>query len=347
MSDGSITLSVSPAQIRAEMANEPKMRARDLAAKLGVAEAQLVAARVGNGATRISPHPDAIIPHVMKMGDVMALTRNESCVIERIGTYMDYHSGTRAQMVLGADIDMRFFGQYWTSAFAVAEGDKRSIQIFDAAGDAVHKVHLRPESDVAAFDAMIADLRLPEQIDTLDVEPRQPTEAAKSEPSRLADLREDWSNMTDTHQFLTMVSRNKMNRLGAYRTIGAPEAIALSTDAITEFLHAAAQAEVPVMIFVGNAACIEIHSGTIHKIVPMGPWINVMDPKLNVHLRADHIAEVYLVSKPTKHGIVVSVEAFDADNGLILQIFGSRKLGGIDTFNTIARSLPALATAAQ
>lgn len=347
MSDASSSLSVSPAQIRDALADEPKLRARDLAAKLGIREAQLVAARVGNGVTRIEPHPDALIPHVMKLGDVMALTRNESCVIERIGTYTDYHSGARAQMVVGADIDMRFFGQYWISAFAVAEGDKRSIQVFDAAGDAVHKVHLRPESDVAAFDAMIAELRLAEQSDALDVEPRQPTEPAKAEPSRLADLRDDWSNMTDTHQFLTMVSRNKMNRLGAYRTIGAPQAVALSTDAITTFLHAVAGVEVPIMIFVGNAACIEIHSGPVYKIVPMGPWINVMDPKLNVHLRADHIAEVYLVTKPTKNGPVLSVEAFDAQGGLILQIFGSRKLGGIDTFNELAHALPQLQEVAQ
>jgi hypothetical protein len=44
----------------------------------------------------------------------------------------------------------------------------------------------------------------------------------------------------------------------------------------------------PVMIFVGNMGCIQIHGGPVEKIVPMGPWINVMDPRFNLHLRADH-----------------------------------------------------------
>lgn len=54
----------------------------------------------------------------------------------------------------------------------------------------------------------------------------------------------------------------------------------------------------------------------------MGPWLNVLDPRFNLHLRADHIAEVWAVSKPTQRGPAVSVEAFDARGALILQIFG-------------------------
>ena len=47
-----------------------------------------------------------------------------------------------------------------------------------------------------------------------------------------------------------------------------------------------------VMIFTGNRGCIQIHSGPIKTLRPMGPWQNVMDPDFNLHLRRDHIAEV-------------------------------------------------------
>jgi putative hemin transport protein len=57
----------------------------------------------------------------------------------------------------------------------------------------------------------------------------------------------------------------------------------------------------------------------------MGPWQNVLDPGFNLHLRRDHIAEVWAVDKPTQRGPAISVEAFDAEGGLILQIFGLRK----------------------
>ncbi|MCW1932036.1 hemin-degrading factor [Pararhodobacter zhoushanensis] len=315
----------SPAALRSARAENPKSRTRDLAQTLGVTEAHLVAAMVdGTAVVRIDPSLDRLFPAIETLGTVMALTRNDSCVIERDGTYLDYRSGQHAAMVLGPDIDMRMFPSHWAHGFAVTDGDKRSIQIFDAAGDAVHKVHLREASNVAAFDALVADLRLEDQSDQIDTIARAPTEAAKSNPEKLDILRKEWDGMTDTHQFMRLTSKLRMNRLGAYRIAGEPYAKSLKPEAFTEALHRSAAGQIPVMIFVGNRGCIEIHGGLIHRVEPMGPWINVLDPGFNLHLRADHIAEVWLVNKPTKQGPAISIEAFDAEGGLILQMFGKR-----------------------
>jgi len=338
--DGTLTHPLTSDRIRALRAEEPKLHARDFAARHGLAEAELVAAQVGHGATRIAAHPDQLIPRVCTLGDVMALTRNESCVIERRGTYENYHSGAHAQMVLGDEIDMRFFGKHWLHAFALEEGDSRSIQVFDAAGDAVHKVHLKPSSDVAAFARLVEALRLDDQSDSLVLEPRAITEAPKGDAERVEVLRSEWSKMTDTHQFLRLVSKLKFNRLGAYRLVGAPHAVAMAPESVGLLLDRVAATQTPLMIFVGNQGCIEIHGGTIENVTPMGPWINVLDPRFNLHLRGDHIAEVWLVDKPTTNGPALSLEAFDADGGLILQIFGSRKHGGIDAFNATLAGLP-------
>ena len=148
--------------------------------------------------------------------------------------------------------------------------------------------------------------------------------------------------MTDTHQFFSMTSRHKMNRLGAYHIIGAPHVQRLEAAAVTQALTACAADAIAVMIFVGNAGCIQIHGGLIEKVVPMGPWINVMDPRFNLHLRADHIAEAYCVNKPTKRGAVHSVEVFDKDGALILQIFGYRKDGAPDAWDAMVARLPRL-----
>jgi putative hemin transport protein len=56
----------------------------------------------------------------------------------------------------------------------------------------------------------------------------------------------------------------------------------------------------------------------------MGPWLNYLDPGFDMHLRNDHVAEVWVVTKPTRRGPAVSVEAFDDKGGLITQIFGHR-----------------------
>jgi putative hemin transport protein len=336
-----------PAAIRALVAENPKARARDIAAAHGLTEVDLVAARVGRGVTVIDAAPDRLIPLVETLGDVMALTRNESCVHERKGQYRNYASGKHASVVLDPEIDLRIFPKHWVHGYALAETGadgavKRSLQVFDAAGDSIHKIHLTAASDVAAFDRLVQSLRTDPQPDRVTTLPRAATEQARIVAENVGELRDRWDRMTDTHQFLPLTKTLKMNRLGAYRGVGAPHAQLLETEAVTRVLTLAAERQVPVMIFVGNMGCIQIHGGPVEKIVPMGPWINVMDARFNLHLRADHIAEVWAVTKPTDTGPAISVEAFAADGALILQIFGYRKDTPAEPWAALVASLPRL-----
>lgn len=338
MADSPAQGALSAADIRARRAADGKARARDFAESLGISEGELVAAHLGHGVTAINPLPDALIPMVGRLGEVMALTRNRSAVHERVGVYEPYTDGIHAAMVTGPEIDLRIFPAQWKHAFALEEGGKRSLQIFDAHGDAVHKVHLRDTSDHAAFDALVAALRIAPA--PLAVTPRPAVPRPKADVTRAEELRTEWARMTDTHQFLRMVQRLKMNRLGANRIVGAPWARALSVEAVHMALQGAAEQAIPVMIFVSNMGCIQIHGGLIEKLVPMGPWINVMDPRFNLHLRADHIAEAWAVRKPTRTGDAVSVEAFDAEGALILQIFAWRKDVPAEPWNDLVNTLP-------
>lgn len=316
---------LNPAAIRAAFDDNPKQRERDLAARLGITEAQLVAARTGHGVTRITADPDRIMPAVTALGEVMALTRNASCVHEKVGVYDNYRSGEHACMVLNDAIDLRIFPKYWVHGFLVEKeteaGLRRSIQVFDAAGDAVHKIHLRDASDLGAWARLKSDLATGEASDSLAVDPRAPTEPAKGDPERAEALRTAWDRMTDTHQFLRLCSKLKMNRLGAYRIAGAPYVRALAPEAVDQMLQAVRDRGIGIMYFVGNRGCIQIHSGPIQTLKEMGPWQNVLDPGFDMHLRRDHVAEVWAVEKPTQRGPVLSVEAFDAEGGLICQTF--------------------------
>lgn len=314
-------------QITNARAQKPKLRERDLAAAIGLSEAHLLAAEHGTTTVRIAADPQAVLPHVCGLGEVMALTRNDSAVHERRGVYLDYRAGDHAQMVLGPEIDLRIFPRHWVHAFAVMRqtdaGVRRSLQVFDAAGDAVHKVHLEPTSDIAAFDRAVDALRLPDAA-PFDLTAREAPEGPLTNPDRTDDLRQTWARMTDTHQFLMLTRKLRMNRLGAYHAVGAGWADRLAPDAVSAVLERAAEAQTNLMIFVGNPGCIQIHSGPVHRVESMGPWQNVLDPRFNLHLRTDHIAEAWLVRKPTKRGDALSVEAFDKAGQLILQIFGKR-----------------------
>jgi putative hemin transport protein len=328
-----MTATLSSADIRTAKRDATGVRDRDLADNLGISEAQLVAAFTGadgdHRVSRIAHHPDDVMPRITALGEVMALTRNESCVHERVGTFLDYRSGAHASMVLGPDIDTRIFPKHWAFGFAVEtktdKGTRQSLQFFDHAGDALQKIYLRDTSNHDAWPALIDVLKTNDQSDTISVVPRKDTEGAKIKADNRETLLTSWAALTDTHQFNRLCSKLGMNRLGAYRLASGEKWVRpVQPDCIEAFLNAVSQARQKVVLFVGNAGNIQIHWGTLDTIKPMGPWLNVLDPNFNLHLRNDHVAEVYVVEKPTKRGPAMSLEAFDAKGGLLFQCFGQR-----------------------
>jgi putative hemin transport protein len=324
------------------------MRERDLAAQLGISEAELVAAHCGDGVQRIEPRVNDLLAGLEAVGEVMALTRNESAVHEKIGIYDKVVTGDHNSMVLGENIDLRIFPKIWAHGFAVEKRDgdevRRSLQFFDASGEAVHKVHLRPASSLDAYQKLVAGLSSADQSQSVATEPVEDRDAPESPPSTGAfeDLRERWSKLTDVHQFFGMLRALKLSRRQAVRMVGQDYAWQIDNDAVTAMFSHAAQGAIPIMCFVGNRGCIQIHSGPVQNIKAMGPWINVLDETFHLHLRADHIAEAWAVRKPTKDGHVTSLEAYGADGKMIIQFFGKRHegQGERDDWRFLAENLP-------
>ena len=317
--------------IRRARADNPKMRERDLAAQLGVSEAHLLAAHIGEGVTRIEARANDLLQGLGAVGEVMALTRNESAVLEQIGVYEKVVPGERAAMVLGSQIDLRIFPKAWAHGFAVERHDcdlvRRSLQFFDSAGDAVHKVHLRPKSNLEAYRGLIDDLASNDQSQDIETRPVGKKSFGGEEAGSAEELRERWSTMTDVHQFFGMLNALKLNRRQAVSMVGDDYAWLLDDTAISAMFDAAVQESIPIMCFVGNHGCIQIHSGPVATVMPMGPWINVLDETFHLHLRLDHVREVWAVRKPTKDGHVTSLEVYDANQELIIQFFGKRHEG--------------------
>lgn len=341
--------SLSPAAIRAARLEYSTLRERDLAARLGISEAALVAAEVGLSATRIAPAPDRWLPLVKPLGEVMVLTRNESAVHEKIGSFEELHPGKHVSMTLGSQIDLRIFGSRFAHGFAVeklqGEEIRRSLQFFDAAGQAVFKIHLRPASHVEAFDALVAALDLQDETQTFSAAEPVKADAGPMDAAdtiNREDLRQRWQAMTDPHQFFGLLKSLKIERRDAIRAVGEDIAWAIDPAAIRQLLEDAARDATELMCFVANPGCVQIHTGTVASIQTMGPWLNVMDPTFHLHLRQDHIAELWGVRKPADKGHVTSVEAYDAAGNLIIQFFGKRKegLSELSSWRSLAESLP-------
>lgn len=344
------TVAKTAQDIRALRALHPQMRERDFARIHGITEAQLVAAEVGHSAIRIKADVEAVLNGLTGVGEVMALTRNESAVHEKIGPYEKVSFNAHASIVLGDQIDLRIFPSRWVHGFAVEKtaedgSVKRSLQFFDRAGNAVHKVHGRPATDVAAWNALVETLRHDEQVDVIAVTPYAPV-VVEGEAASVETLRDAWSAMTDTHQFFGLLKKLNFQRLDAVEAVGEDFAWQLDHTAVDAMFRKVAGTDLPIMVFVGNDGCIQIHSDPITNVSPMGPWLNVLDETFHLHLRLDHVVAAWAVRKPTKDGHVTSVELYDDNRELIIQFFGQRH-EGVDErveWRAVVEQLPLFST---
>ncbi|MBT0568866.1 hemin-degrading factor [Curvibacter sp. CHRR-16] len=342
----------------AELRRSSRMRHVEVAQSLGISECQLVAAHAGSVASnavledaasgiqavagtiyavRLRAEWPAMLAALEAVGQAMALTRNHACVHEKTGTYYQSSVQDGVGLVLGGAIDLRVFYRHWAHGFAVCErtekGMQNSLQFFDTAGCAIHKVFAKPMTDMAAWYDLVQRFANADQTPSLVLTPDNATvpDAASTELADAAvDLvafRQAWASLRDTHDFGKLLKQFGVGRLQALRLADPQYVQAVEPAAAHSLLQAAARDQVPIMVFVANAGMVQIHTGPVHKIVVMGPWVNVLDDDFNLHLRQDLIASAWVVRKPTVDGMVTSLELLDEKGQLIAQFFGARKPG--------------------
>lgn len=304
------------------------MRIRDIAKHLQSSEAELLATGIGSHVTLLEGNFENLLKEIHSAGKVMALTRNDNCVHERKGVYNNVSFENHVGLVLDSDIDLRLFMMHWKFGFAVSENERFSFQFFDKSGEAVHKIYMLEQSDMQAYHRIKAVYAAADQSKPVITEAYEP--AAAEKPDSDIDVKgfhEAWENMTDTHQFFGITRKFGVTRTQALRL--APEGLVreVSNDTVEKLLQHCADKQVPIMIFVGSRGCIQIHTGEIFKLLRTGPWFNILDPDLNLHLRTEAITQSFIVKKPSEDGIVTSLEIFDKEGNLIVQFFGKRKPG--------------------
>lgn len=314
-------------------------RMRDAADALGVPEAALLEARREAGAAERLARSDApggfgpILMRLPEAGEIMTLVRNETCVHELTGRPAAPDiDGPVGQFV--GQIDLRLFLQHWAFAYRLDEdtrsGPRRSLQFFDTTGSAILKVYATAGTDRAAFDRIAADFADP-GAPLADFAPRSERAPEKPDPEIDADgLREAWDSLEMTHEFFLILRRFGVTRGQAMRLAGPERARSVPVDTIRQALDGAAGGGLPIMVFASNRGCMQIHAGPIRRVETVGPWLNILDPTFNLHLRADRIASAWVVRKPSVNGEIHSLELYDGAGDLACQIFGHRKAGEVE-----------------
>ena len=324
------------ARLKELINEEPKLRARDRAERLGVSEAELLSLGLGEDVIRLDGDFKDMLKDIKQMGYVMALTRNDHVVHERKGVYHNitfYEGPHNMGVAVNEGIDLRLFMNEWKYCLAVIlrrgkGGDLHGLQFFDAYGAAVHKIYATPKSRLEGW-AYITEKYWTKQEAVVVADRERPLPAAERPDEELSvgTFQAEWRNLQDTHHFFGLVRKYKLSRTQALRL--APEGMVTPVDrlAVERVLTAAAEDAVPIMCFVHSKGCIQIHSGLVKHLKWMGKWFNVLDPAFNLHLDTEAIHQVFVVRKPTSDGTVTSLELFDERGEMITYFFGARKPG--------------------
>lgn len=321
--------------------DSPSLRARDAAELIGCSEGELLAAAAakpgivpGLEVSRLGGKPSEVFLAVPDLGRVMALTRNEAVVSETYGVYADIeHHGNRG-LVHADGIDLRLDFSHWHHCFAVrvqaGKKERLSLQFFDVDGTAVHKVHLTDDSDVQAFERIVADAEpdatgTPAAAAGATFGPAKPSaDRQGSDQVDPEELRARWAELTNVHQFSGMLRKLGIRRLAAVRAVGRAFAEPVAADSYRALFSAVKEGEVPVMVFVRSPGCTQIYKGTIGRLMDSGEYFNVFDPEFHLHMREPRLAEAWVVRKPTAEDTVTALEVYGADGELCLQVFGVR-----------------------
>lgn len=312
---------------------EPRLRIRDAAHRLGVKEAEILAAGCPEPNTRLKMDGAGLLEGLRSLGKIMVLIRNEAAVHEKEGPMTETEIDGMVGVVHGGPLDLRLFFRVWTHAFAVRaqadRGIRRSIQIFDERGDAVLKAFLPLNADEERLQAFenLARTFASDESGPLVVEKTQNKADRPDEEIDVEALRADWAALQDTHDFFGMLLKHKVGRVQALRLVGAPFATEVPKDIAQPLLEFASTTKLPIMVFVGNRGAINIHSGVVERVKANNGWLNILDPDFSLHMNTSLVHSAWQVEKPTVDGIVTSIELFDEAGESIALFFGERKPG--------------------
>lgn len=303
----------------------PQLRIRDAAKQLEVSEAELVALGLGSTATRLTTDFKALLKRLPELGSVMALTRSDAAVHEITGQFSELHLHGDTALFFRPGLDTRYFLKHWHYGFAVNENERLSLQFFDYLGQAAHKIYLNEQSNLIAYQQLVAEFRDSKQ-SALHLQLKHTPTLTPAVIDPLA-LRQAWSQIQDVHEGNRIMQRYANQRQAVYRALGNDYAELLDITYIETLLTQLSREQLPCMLFAMNETAVQSYSGRIEKLLRTGPWFNILDPQFNLHLRTQDIGEVWRVRKPSAEGWVTSLEVFDWHGQEILVFTDQRERG--------------------
>lgn len=305
----------------------PTQPVERIARRLDISEGELQAARLGRDTWTLSLAPRELARRFEALGQVEARTRSTAATLIQRGRYPRLAGGDAAGLLLApGGLDLRLLFSHWHWACLVRERPRCGsvdwrVQVFDQHGRALHSCRALDTALSEGWTALFEVATEDEPAFTQEM-PR-PTRAL----SDIEGLAEEWQAMRDVHQFFTLLRRHGLERHEANALMEGRFTEALAPTAVENVLRRASEQRLTLMCFVASPGCVQIRTGD----VPLPRWcdgrLTLSDPSFALRLDDDAIARVWRVHKPNADGGVTSLEAFDDQGRLILQLYAERREG--------------------
>lgn len=320
-------------QWKALKSQNPSIKNYDAAQKLGISELALLLSQLDQGVTLLNDEAGEQLKAVETLGEVMALTRNHTMIHASTGVYKKLSIHKTMGLAFG-DIDLRIFLTQFKFSLAVdaslSARNVASLQFFNSEGVAVHKVFLTKNSNHEAYENLVTNFKAQQSESAVEIKPveaKSLLDSAEDIGLDLTAFEQDWSELKDVHHFMALLKKHKIERVPAYRAINDELALELKPDAFKQALELAHERQLSIMVFVGSPGLVQIYTGNIENINDAQDYFSVDAKQFALHAKLAEIDSVWRVRKPSRDGVISSLEVFNSQGEQLLLLFGERKEG--------------------
>jgi putative hemin transport protein len=133
-------------------------------------------------------------------------------------------------------------------------------------------------------------------------------------------VRESWQEMQSSYDFFQLLIGSQVTRQQAYDNVGRDLAYEIVPSALEDLCQLASKTGLTLTFAVSNKGSMQFHCAAVGKIREHGGWLNILGEDVNLHINSRCLAQGWVVRKPNQGNPVTSVEFFDHDDQLVLQI---------------------------
>ncbi len=263
------------------------------------------------------------------LGPVLTRTPASHAWIEQLGCYPRSDDISEAGLVIGDDgLDLRLNlrAWYWMGMSHDAGDGTYALKVFDRHGRLLLCLMSVPESALADWA----------QLYSRCVE-RRPDFAAKEPFARrellVPGLVEEWAAMSNVHEHFALLKRHGLTRYEGNERVAPHFARRLAERSPVSLFRQLAGSGLELMLFVYSAGSVQIFTGQLsglqayeHRLVFEMP-ATALAAATCFSIEDAVEAQTWRVHKPNELGGVTSLELFDAEQRLIVQVFARRPAG--------------------